>query len=177
MRKENNTDREAILKDEDVQLFKIMLQRLKSRYDISGSDILNQIQDEVYVPCSIFNKDLSPLETEVKYLKENLYMKYNKIAKMLRRSQKTGWQAYKNAHKKYPEHLTFKESDYNIPMSVFSTELSILESVVKYLKENYKLNYNQIGKILKRDQRTIWTVYNRAMKKTGGSRKLTLNNS
>ncbi len=59
-----------------------------------------------------------------------------------------------------------KESDYKIPVSVFKeSKLSPFETIVKYLKEEKKLNYHQIGILLNRDERNIWTVYNRAKKK------------
>jgi hypothetical protein len=45
--------------------------------------------------------------------------------------------------------------------------LSILEIIVKYLKEEYEFSYHDIALLLNRDDRTIWTVYNRASKKAG----------
>jgi len=42
---------------------------------------------------------------------------------------------------------------------------SILESVVKFLKEKRALTYHEIAVLLNRDDRTIWTVYNRVKKK------------
>ena len=53
-----------------------------------------------------------------------------------------------------------------IPVSIFRKEkLSPFEAIVKYLKEEKKLNYHQIGALLNRDERNIWTVYSRARKK------------
>ncbi len=43
--------------------------------------------------------------------------------------------------------------------------LSVLESLVFYLKEVKKYSYHEIAVILNRDDRTIWTVHNRAIKK------------
>ena len=60
---------------------------------------------------------------------------------------------------------SLKERREKIPLSAFTKELSILESVVKYLKENCKYKYSQIAKILNRDDRTIWTTYNNAKNK------------
>ncbi|GIU70302.1 MAG: hypothetical protein KatS3mg002_1538 [Candidatus Woesearchaeota archaeon] len=54
----------------------------------------------------------------------------------------------------------------HIPLKLFSNKkLGVLEVVVKYLKENTPLSYSEIAKILNRDQRTIWTTYNKAVKK------------
>lgn len=57
----------------------------------------------------------------------------------------------------------------NIPSFVFrDRNLAALEAVVVYLKDSQGMNYAQIAKLLNRDDRTIWTTYNRAKKKLGG---------
>ena len=43
--------------------------------------------------------------------------------------------------------------------------LKVLEAIVEYLKEKKGYNYHEIGKLLNRDERTIWTVHNRSKKK------------
>jgi hypothetical protein len=48
--------------------------------------------------------------------------------------------------------------------------LSVLEIIVEYLKEKKKLTYHEIAVLLNRDDRTIWTCYNRAKKKRGGKK-------
>lgn len=54
----------------------------------------------------------------------------------------------------------------SIPLNLFSNrKLGVLEVVVKYLKENHDLSYHEIAVLLKRDDRTIWTTYNKAIKK------------
>ena len=54
----------------------------------------------------------------------------------------------------------------NIPSFIFQNrKLSVLESLVVYMKEEYEMNFHQIAMILNRDDRTIWTVYSRARKK------------
>ena len=53
-----------------------------------------------------------------------------------------------------------------VPPSIFrKNPLSILEAVVKFLKEDAGYTYHQIGVLLNRDERNIWTVYDRAKKK------------
>ena len=53
-----------------------------------------------------------------------------------------------------------------IPSNIFKNRsLSILEALVEYLKEKRSLTYHEIAELLERDDRTIWTVYNRAKKK------------
>lgn len=46
-----------------------------------------------------------------------------------------------------------------IPLAIFRQDLSGLQAIVKYLREQYKKSYADIGKLLGRDQRTIWTEY------------------
>ncbi|MBI5398695.1 hypothetical protein HZB03_04490 [Candidatus Woesearchaeota archaeon] len=53
-----------------------------------------------------------------------------------------------------------------IPLSIFSHELSPSESLCKYLKENRSLTYHEIAVILKRDDRSVWTSYQRALRKS-----------
>ncbi len=42
-----------------------------------------------------------------------------------------------------------------------------MESIVYYMKKELEMNYHDIAVSLNRDDRTIWTVYNRAIKKKG----------
>ena len=53
----------------------------------------------------------------------------------------------------------------SIPLNIFYSKIGILESLVKYLRENLGLNYSEIAHELNRDPRTIWTVYNKAFEK------------
>ena len=52
-----------------------------------------------------------------------------------------------------------------IPIEVLKDrELSALEAIVRYLKEEHSLTYSQIAVMLQRDDRTVWTTYQRAIK-------------
>ena len=52
-----------------------------------------------------------------------------------------------------------------IPASIFRARLlSVMESLVEYLKEK-GMKLSEIAALLNRDNRTIWTVYNRSKKK------------
>lgn len=118
------------------------------------------------VPVSIFKNDkLSALETIVKYLKENKNLKYIEIAKLLNRDQRTIWATYNKASKKMPSSLAVTKSDYNFPIELLKDRtLSVLENIVFYLK-TLNLSNHEIAVLLNRNDRTIWTVYNRAKKK------------
>lgn len=59
-----------------------------------------------------------------------------------------------------------RSNGHNIPLEVFSDRtLGVLETAVKYLKENNQLNYSRIAEVLNRDDRTIWVSYNNTRKK------------
>lgn len=59
-----------------------------------------------------------------------------------------------------------------IPNSVLQDRaLSVLESIVEYLKEEKNMRFHEIALALKRDDRTIWTVYSRAKKKRAKTNK------
>ena len=53
-----------------------------------------------------------------------------------------------------------------LPPSIFQDRsLSVLESITEYLKDSKNFSYHEIAEIMNRDDRTIWTCYNRAKKK------------
>ena len=58
------------------------------------------------------------------------------------------------------------KAEINIPISIFDDRrVGVLESLVSYLRDNLTLKNSEIAKLLNRDDRTIWTVYNRVKKK------------
>lgn len=59
----------------------------------------------------------------------------------------------------------FHGSSEGVPISVFSTLLSPAEALVKYLKEERQMSFHQIGTLLNRDERGIWSSYARSRKK------------
>lgn len=57
---------------------------------------------------------------------------------------------------------------YSVPIAILSDrKLSALEHIIAYLKEYHELSYKEIATLLNRDQRTIWTTYQRTKKKRG----------
>ena len=147
-------------------MFNEFLDFLKYKYNLKDNQIANLNKSkEVKLPASIFNETLSPLESIVKYLKDELNLSFDAIAKYIYRGKSQINFTYNQANKKQKTKLDIK-SDYFIPISVFSNiKLSVLESIVKYLKEIQKLSYHNIAVLLKRDDRTVWTIYNRCLKK------------
>jgi len=123
--------------------------------------------EEIKIPVSIFKtKELSSFELIVKFLKEDIKLTNSRIARLVMRSQQSVWNTYKNAKKKRPERFYIKASPYDFPVAIVQNKrYSVLEAIVVYFKEKYELRFSEITKLLNRDQRTVWTVYQRAKKK------------
>lgn len=53
-----------------------------------------------------------------------------------------------------------------VPAYLFrDRSVAVLEALVEYLKDVNGLSYHEIAILLNRDDRTVWTVYNRVKKK------------
>ena len=90
----------------------------KGNLNSSASNILNSIrrnnaliekelkkllvrkEEEISIPISIFNEKLGMLEASSLYLKDELDLSFNDIARLLKRDYKTIWTSYKKAKKK-----------------------------------------------------------------------------
>lgn len=123
----------------------------------------------VRIPISLFvDRSLSVLEVLVEYLKEEMHFTYHEIAVMTNRDDRTIWTVYNRAKKKREKtpKPTMQKSEVFIPLNVLlDRTLSVLEVLVEYLKEKLHLTYHEIAVLTNRNDRTIWTVYNRAKKK------------
>ena len=123
------------------------------------------IIDGLSIPITIFTNKLGGLEGLVKYLKENIGMTYHEIAEILKRDDRTIWTAYNKSIKKQPTKLIIKKTLIFIPISILKNrKLTILEAIIVYLKDK-GMRYIEIADLLNRDQRNIWTIYSRAIKK------------
>ena len=126
------------------------------------------VKEEVKVPISVFNNDyLSSLENIVKYLRENLLLSFKQIGSLTNRNQIALAVTYRNAKKKMESRFVVEEiSPYSIPVSILQDRnISVLENIAVYLKDTFGLTYHNIAVLLNRDDRKIWTVYQRAKKK------------
>jgi DNA-binding CsgD family transcriptional regulator len=133
----------------------------------------------IKIPLYILCSENSPLESVVKYLKEKEGLSIKDIAYILKRNVQTIWTTYRNSNqakhqaKNQTEHLaehrpnTQVQKDDEIPVSILSKEegVSIMEAAVSYLKQDKGLRLIEIAKMLGRNQKTVWTCYNRYIKK------------
>ena len=149
--------------------FKNIFSQLKDESNLSSKQIIQILDNEkqICIPVTVLsNRKLGILEVIVKFLHEDEDYTFSQIAGLLKRDNRTIWSSYSKAHKKAPEKLVAASSEVLVPLKVFSNRsLGVLECLVLYLKNEFGMKYSEIGRVLSRDQRTIWTVYNRAIKK------------
>ena len=121
------------------------------------------------MPSDIFqDRSYSILETLVVYLKESQGLKYSEIGELLNRNGRTIWTCYHRALKKQRKPFEKFPQSILIPLRIFrNRSVSFSEALVKYLKDSMHLSYHDIGILLNRNERTIWTLYARLKKKKG----------
>ena len=153
-------------------LFTQELLALLQKHQISPTQAQEALQaisvtkEEETFPLSILSKELTVLESLVRYLKEERAYSLHSIAEILGRNEKNLWHAYHNAKHKKAQKISIDPSSPTVPLRIFiEQELSPLETLVVYLKEESKLSFHAIALLLLRDDRTIWTSYMRAKKK------------
>ena len=152
---------------EKEQIVKLLVKEVKKKYRVNNKEIseLIVVRKDIGISLDVFNNTLGALEALSKYMKENLNMTYSEIARKLGRNERTIWTAYKKAVKKQSGPIKIREDTINIPLEVFENErLTVLEAIIIYLKEKGK-KYSEIGKLLNRDQRNVWTIYSKAIDK------------
>ena len=164
--------------NDKAKLFRLYLQNIKEFDEINQKtdilqnkfnlnpdellDFLDQKNNLAYIPISIFNNKLAPLEAVVLFLKNTLKFKFQKIAYLLNRDQRTIWYTHKKATKK--DVKLDISSKILVDISIFGDrKFSILETLVAHLKDS--LSLKQIAKLLGKSYKTIWTVFNRYKKK------------
>lgn len=135
----------------------------------SEDEILKLIKKQKEgIPVNIFSNDeLSCLESITKFLKENKNLTFSEIASLLNRDHRTIWTTYSNAVKKKKELFIVSDSEHYIPFEIFTDRrIGVLENICLYLKNKHNLSYHQIAVLLRRNDRTIWTSYQKARGKT-----------
>ena len=159
----------------NLDLIELFIKHLKKEHSYSDDNIkefLTQKKSEYLLPVTLFSiKGISAFEAIVKYLKENHSLSFKRIAELTNRNYTSVYTTYNKANGKHKSKLKLEQTEILVPLSILKERnLSVLESIVHYLKERYDLTFAKIGVLLDRDDRTIWTVNNRAQKKLG-SRK------
>lgn len=168
----NNPILSLLPKQQLLETLKQINDFLVENHNLKQEEIIHALtseDQEILIPASIFSTEISPSESLVKYMKENLEKNYHEISLLIKRNEKGLWGSYNRAQKKLPSPFTLKEKDHFIPISIFSDRtLSILESAITYLKDELKMKGSDIASLLNKTPSTIWTAYNRAKVKKNG---------
>lgn len=61
--------------------------------------------------------------------------------------------------------LEKQEKEEQVPLSIFSSPLTVLESLVRYLKDERKKSLHEISLLLGRDERNLWHSFTNAKRK------------
>ncbi|MBR9677120.1 hypothetical protein GOV04_03195 [Candidatus Woesearchaeota archaeon] len=151
-----------ITSDNEFLQLQSNLSKLLKKYNLTPNQVL--AIKPLQIPISIFSNNQSPLESVCLHLFTAHNLNLKTIGKLLNRDQRTIWLTLHNAKKKLSKPL--KQSKYSIPIYLLSNrKYSILETVVAFLKENKSLTLTQIGVVLNKNPKTVWTVYNRYKQK------------
>jgi DNA-binding CsgD family transcriptional regulator len=118
---------------------------------------------DIWLPVEIFSGSLSALQAIVKYAREACKLSNAEAARRIGRKPNTVWSTYR--HVKNESMPRKYVSKIFIPVSIFRDEkLSALEALITFLRAKGLANA-RIADLLKRDSRTVWTVYSRAKAK------------
>ena len=99
-------------------------------------------QNSVDLPRAITKKDLENLKKTINKLRSKYELGTEEVLSQLDKYTKT-----------------------TIPTSIFSKQLSALETITKYLHENKKITLAEIAEMTNRTKQNIYTTYKNAIKK------------
>jgi hypothetical protein len=153
------------LVSDSSHLAKQYLEKLDREDILRLLDDFIEREEEMRIPLSIFRgRELSCLESVIVHLRDDAKLTNVQVSRALGRSIQVCWRTYSNAKKKYSGKLAAVASQHDVPVSLLRGKLSCLEAVVSYLFSR-GLTYSEIARLLNRDDRTVWTVHRRAIKK------------
>ena len=156
----------------EQQLFDQFKTFLKQQHPQTLKKIIKEFekdQKQIQIPLSVFqHPKLSALESLCKYLKEERLLRFSEIANLLNRDDRTVWKTYDNAIKKKKSHFAIPPASRTIPLALLTQRpLTILESLILYLKDDQTKSTKDIASLLLKKPKTVWATYTRAKKKHG----------
>jgi len=128
----------------------------------------SKLENISYIPLGILrNRSVTPLEAIVVHFK-TLGFTFKEISLLISRDQRTVWTVYQRTTKKKKEsseNVSKLENISYIPLRIFKNRsVTALEAIILYLKDS-GFSFKEISLLINRDQRTVWTVHQRAAKK------------
>ncbi len=148
------------------------IETVSEKYSLTFKEVIEIIskgiekEKVILIPTFIFrNRNLGILESVTKYLKEELNITYHEIAVMLNRDDRVIWVSYNKARKKAKERFVIGKPSLWIEISIFrDKQQGLLECIARHLKDVHEMRYQEIAELLNRDNRTIWSSYNKRKK-------------
>ena len=158
--------------DNELNALNIFIGNFMEKHKIPFHEVLDLLgrarekQDVKLIPsCILRERKLGILESVTKYLKEEFSLSYHEIALLLKKDDRVVWVTHNNAVKKKKERFAVKGPNAWIPVSIFASKLGPMEAITIYLKDHVRLSFNDIAKLLNRDNRTIWACYHKGNRK------------
>ena len=156
----------------DLNALNTFIENFIEKHNISHQEVFELLRNlrvkekHTLIPSYIVrDRKLGILECITKYLKEEHKLSYHQIALLLNKDDRVVWVTYNNAVKKKKDKFAVEEPNMWLPVSIFSDKnLGPLQSITIHLYDNVNLSFNEIAKLLNRDNRTIWAVYNKNKK-------------
>ena len=120
----------------------------------------------IKVPVDIFSQGLNVVESLTKYLKEEEGMTFGEIAKLFNRSRNTVWLNYDRAVNKRKKRFEIADGSLRIPFAELADDrFSLLESIVRYLRDTAKLSNKNTAALLGTTQAVVSMSYSRMRSK------------
>ena len=141
--------------------------------DIKKSDDINKPSNSktLLLPNTVFfDTKLAILEAVVEYLKEKKGLNYHEIGSLLNRDERNIWTIYSRVRKKREtaKRIPTPKPRLSVPISILTDRsVSGFEAIVEHFKDKKNLSFHEIGILLNRDERNVWTVYHRSKLKRG----------
>ncbi len=159
----------------NAQALTTLIKDFSEKYHLSFNEALEQLRhtrsrsnNPNLVPSAIFlEKKLGIMEAMVKYLREEYHLSFREISRILKRDNRVIWVMYHNAKEKFPFRLDLSHNSVLLPIAIFTEGFGPMEAIAQYLHDELRMTFKEIGVLLDRDNRTIWTCYNKAKKKRG----------
>jgi len=147
---------------EALQKIRESSEYLSRKYKITVAQVMEAAEASAnFIDAGIF-RNKPPLEAVCCEMKRKGFST-GEIAKRLGRSYKTIWNTLRRAGERCEENI---KTGVIIPISALGNpKLGVLESAVRFLKDEEGMRLSSIAKLLKRDYRTVWTAYWKAKEK------------
>lgn len=117
--------------------------------------LINSQLNDFSIPIEIFSHKYNPMESLVKYLREQ-GMNNDEIAEKLHTTKKTVWSTFSRVKDKP---FVIKNKTKFVSLKIFNSDLSVVEALVKELLKKY--SPKQIAELLNKPVQSVYSVKRR----------------